>query len=257
MNQSFIDTHAHLYLEQFDDDIADTIQRSVEQRVDKVFLPNVDSSTYESMMRVARQFPDNCFPMIGVHPSSVKSDYQTELSFIENHFDDAKFYGIGEAGIDLYWDKTFLKEQIVAFKWQIEFAKQTDLPIIIHSRESFNEIFEVLDEVFDKKLKGIFHCFSGNSEQAQKIINWGFKLGIGGVLTYKNSGLANAIKDIDLKHIVLETDAPFLPPVPKRGMRNESAYIPFISNKLAEIYQTSTENIAQVTTENALEIFGI
>lgn len=255
----FTDTHSHQYHNKYKEDRDETILRAIDNGVTRIFLPNIDLDSIPQMKSLVKRFPDNCFPTMGLHPTDVKKDgYLDVLAKIKTELDSQKYYAVGEIGIDLYWDKTTLEIQIEAFKMQIQWAKDKKLPIIIHARDSFDEIFEVLDEVNDEKLFGIFHCFVGTEEQAKRIINYGgFKLGIGGVVTFKNSGLSESIKNIDLKHIVLETDAPFLSPTPHRGKRNESSYIPLIADKLATIYRVQIEEIARITTENSVEVFGI
>ncbi len=253
----FIDTHAHLYLNQFDEDIQEVIQRSVSHHVNKIILPNLDSNSVEAMLRLSGKYPENLFPTIGLHPTSVKSNYEDELKSIEQWLSKEKFYAIGEIGIDLYWDKTYLREQIIAFKYQIELAKKHHLPIIIHTRESYSEVLSIIDELNDNSLCGVFHSFTGNGEQASQIISYHFKIGIGGIVTFKNSGLGEVVKNIDLQNIVAETDAPFLSPVPKRGKRNESAYVKYIAEKLAEIHHCPLKQIADTTTNNALKLFQL
>ncbi|MDQ3191968.1 MAG: TatD family hydrolase [Bacteroidota bacterium] len=254
----FYDTHTHLYLEEFAVDRQETIQRAVEAGVDKFFLPNIDSTSIEGMLQMEKDFPRRCFPMMGLHPCSVKGNYQTQLKEVKNWLDKHKFYAIGEIGIDLYWDKTFEEEQKTVFKEQIILAKKHKLPIVIHLRNAFDETFEIVEQLNDANLKGIFHCFSGTKEQAEKIISLGgFKLGIGGVVTFKNAGLDKAIMDINPEHLVLETDSPYLAPVPFRGKRNESAYLLLVAQKLAEIYNLPLEKIASITTANANEVFDI
>ena len=252
----FIDTHTHLYLKQFNEDRDEIIQKALNKNVKKLFLPNVDIETIKPMISLSEKYPNNCFPLIGLHPSSVNGNYEKDLQVIEDTLNKNKFYGIGEIGIDLYWEKKYKNLQEKAFIKQIELAKKHNLPIIIHSRKSFNEIFNILDELNDKNLTGIFHCFSGSWQIAEKILDYGgFMLGIGGVVTYKNSNLPEAIKNIDMKHIVLETDSPFLPPVPKRGKRNDSSYIIYIAEKIAEIKNISIDEVAEITTTNAMKIF--
>ena len=256
----FIDTHTHLFLEEFDSDREETVQKAIEAGVLKFILPNVDSEKSEQLIQMAKEMPKHVFPLMGLHPSSVKENCQEELNLVVRNLKKHKFYGIGEIGIDLYWDKTFLQQQIKAFRFQISLAREMKLPIVIHVRSSFNEIFETLElELKENKSLpiGIFHCFSGNLEQAKQAIDLGFYLGIGGVLTFKNSGLDKVVKELPLSRMVLETDSPFLAPTPHRGKRNESAYIPLIAQKLADIHQTSVENIAKITTENAEKIFLI
>lgn len=250
------DTHSHLYAHQFKEDLEATIERSFREGVDRIFLPNIDLDSIGEMLRLEEQYPNNCFPMMGLHPCSVKDDYRSVLDQMRAWFDQHSFVAVGEIGIDLYWDKSTLNLQEEAFRTQIEWAKELDLPIVIHARESFNEIFKILDEVNDDRLRGIFHCFTGTTEQAEKIIDYGdFWLGLGGVLTFKKSGLDQAIKHIDLKHIVLETDAPYLAPTPYRGKRNESSYVKLVAAKLAEIKALTLEEVAKVTTANSQIIF--
>jgi len=251
------DTHTHLYIPEMREQIGALMHRAQEQRVQKLYLPNIDSDSVKDVFSLTELYPQQCFPMMGLHPCSVKENYIEELSFIKQYIDDARVVGIGEIGMDLYWDKTFIEEQKIAFKTQIQWAKDRKMPIIIHCREAFDEIYEILLEEKDEWLRGIFHCFSGSEEQAKKIIDLNFYLGIGGVLTYKNSGLADAIKHIDLKHIVLETDSPYLSPVPHRGKPNESSYLIHVADKLAEVMQCSLEQVANVTSENAIKIFGV
>lgn len=254
---SFIDTHTHLFLKEFDKDRDLAIKNAQFFGIDKLLLPNVDTTTIEPMMELVKKYPGTCFPMIGIHPTSIKDNYEEDLANVEEWLAKEKFVAVGEIGIDLYWDKTHLKEQTIAFKKQIELALRYNLPIVIHSRDSFYEIYEVLEEMNCDKLKGVFHCFGGTLEQAQKIINLGFKLGIGGVVTFKNSGLDKIVKEIDLKHIVLETDSPYLAPVPQRGNRNESSYIMHIANKIAELHNTTFDKVGEITTQNALEVFDL
>lgn len=251
------DTHTHLYASEFDTDRKQVVESAIAAGVKKFFLPNIDSYSVHRMMDLCHEFPGKCFPMIGLHPTSVKENYKQELEVLYHHLDNEVFWAIGEVGIDLYWDKTFLTQQQAAFQTQITWANEHDLPIVIHSRNSFNEIVEILEKNKGENLRGIFHCFSGSKEQAEKAISLGFKLGIGGVLTYKNSGLAQVIADIDMKHLVLETDSPYLTPVPHRGKRNESGYITLVAQKLAEIKNISVEEVAEITTANAIEVFGI
>ena len=252
----FIDTHTHLYLEEFNADIDAAIKRAGEAGTDKFFLPNIDSTSVDALHGLCKKYPTQCFPMMGLHPCSVKENLAEELSLVHQLLKVNKYYAVGEIGLDLYWDKTFIAQQIEAFEKQIQWALEFDLPIVIHCRNAFDEIYEVLSNT--KKLpKGIFHCFSGNTEQANKIIALGnFKLGIGGVVTFKNSGLDKVVEQIDLKHLVLETDSPYLAPVPYRGQRNESSYIRIIANKIAEIKNCNVGVVAEITTKNAIEIFG-
>ena len=254
----FIDTHTHLFASEFDADRSQVIQNSIDAGVKKMFLPNVDVITLEPLKKTVAEFPNHCFPLLGLHPCSVTENFEKDLKIIRAEIDLKKPYGIGECGIDLYWDKTFLKEQKIALKIQGEWAKELKLPLIIHARESFPEIFEVIDEINDENLTGIFHCFTGGEKEATKILSYGgFKMGIGGVVTYKTSHLPALLPTIDLKNIVLETDSPYLPPVPYRGKRNESAYLIKVAEKLAEIYHLPLDEIAKITTQNANEIFKL
>jgi TatD DNase family protein len=251
----FVDTHTHLYSEEFKIDIDEALQKAIDTGVDKFFLPNIDSSSVAGMYALCDKYPQHCFPMMGLHPCSVKENYKEELAIAYNYLQSKKHVAVGEIGIDLYWDKTFFAQQVEAFETQINWALEFNLSIVIHCRNSFDEIFAVLTN-FKKLPKGIFHCFSGNAEQAQKIIDaTNFKLGIGGVITFKNSGLDKAIENIDLKHLVLETDSPYLAPVPYRGKRNESSYLPLIAAKVAEIKKCSLLDVATITSANAKEIF--
>ena len=252
----FIDTHAHLYLEQFQEDIDTVIQNAIDSGVTKMLLPNIDSRTLQSMNDLSAKFPSNCFPMIGLHPSDVKENYLEELALVKSEAETGNYIAIGEIGIDLYWDKTYLPQQQEAFAFQLELAKTHEIPVAIHARDSFDEIFEVMDQHNDDSLTGVLHCFTGNLEQANRVINYGgFKLGIGGVATFKNGGLDKVIPHVDLAHLVLETDAPFLAPKPYRGKRNESQYIPIIADRIAELQGIKIEVVAEVTTKNALELF--
>lgn len=251
----FIDTHTHLYSEEFDADRYDRINDAISKSVTKFYMPNVDSSTIEGMLQLEVHFPDQCFPMMGLHPCSVKENYREELTVVKKWLDMRRFSAIGEIGIDLYWDKTFIKEQELAFREQIYWALEYNYTMVIHCRNAFDEIFTILRS-YEKLPKGIFHCFSGDFIQAEKILSLGnFKLGIGGVVTFKNSGLDKVVEQIPLHDLVLETDAPYLAPVPYRGKRNESAYIPLIAEKIAQIKHISIEEVARVTTQNAIEIF--
>lgn len=252
------DTHTHLYSEQFKDDIDEVVQKAIKLGITRFFLPNIDSGYTNALLALAKKYPDNMFRMMGLHPCSVKADYQQELEHVEKMLSAHQVVAIGEIGIDLYWDKTFFKEQQAAFRYQIRLAKANNLPFVIHCRDAFDEIFEILDEENDENMRGIFHCFTGNLEQAQKIINYGgFKLGIGGVVTFKNAGLDKVVEQISLEHLVLETDAPYLAPVPYRGKRNESAYLIEIATKIASLKQVSLEEVASITTKNSIEVFGV
>lgn len=251
------DTHTHLYSEQFDDDRNEIVQKALENGVSRFFVPAIDSSYYNAMFELEKQFPDNIFLMAGLHPTHVKENFKDELDIVQNLLQKRKFYAVGEIGIDLYWDKSFLQQQQDAFRLQIEWAKELNLPIVIHCRDAFDEIFEILEEVKSDDLYGIFHCFTGNLEQAKKAISYNMKLGIGGVVTFKNGKIDQFLNEIPLKHIVLETDAPYLAPTPYRGKRNESSYILNVVEKLVDIYGTSAAEIAKITTNNSKDIFGI
>ena len=251
------DTHTHLYSEQFDEDRAAMIQRAKDAGVSRFFIPAIDSSYTTRMLDLERDFKDDVFLMMGLHPTSVKENYKEELTQVKEWIDKRSFIGIGEIGIDLYWDRSFLAEQQEAFKTQIQWAKEKKLPIVIHCREAFDEIFEVLETEKGADLFGIFHCFTGTLEQAQKAISYNMKLGIGGVATFKNGKIDKFLDTIDIKHIVLETDSPYLAPTPYRGKRNESGYITQVLDKLASIYNVPKEEIARITTENSKDVFGV
>ena len=251
------DTHTHLYSEAFDEDQKAMMQRALDAGVERFFIPAIDSTYTQSMLDLESNYPNNVFLMMGLHPTHVKENYKEELALVEAWISKRKFYAVGEIGIDLYWDKTFLKQQQEAFVYQIRLAKKHQLPIVIHCRDAFDEIFEILEQEKGEGLFGIFHCFTGNLEQARQAISYNLKLGIGGVVTFKNGKIDQFLGEIDLKHIVLETDAPYLAPAPFRGKRNESSYISKVLEKLSYIYKVSEEDIAKVTTENSKEIFGI
>ncbi len=253
----WIDTHTHLFLEEFDADRTEVVQRAISAGVDVMIMPNVDVSTVDSLLKTASSFPNNCLPMMGLHPTSVKEDYKEQLEEIEELLRTKKFIAVGETGIDLYWDKSFFKQQVESFKMQIELALELSLPIVVHSRESLQEIFDVLEPYEGRGLTGVFHCFPGNIQQAEKVLDMGFVLGIGGVVTFKNSMMGKVVKHVGLEHLVLETDSPYLAPVPHRGKRNQSAYIPLVGQKVAEIAGQSVAKVAEVTTNNARQVFGI
>jgi TatD DNase family protein len=252
-----IDTHTHLYLNQFREDIDDVIAQAKENGVKKFIFPAIDSSHFERMHNLKKKYPNDIFLMSGLHPTDVKENYKDELDFVVNTLKTNSYVAIGEIGIDLYWEKSFLKQQQDAFKFQIRLAIKHDLPIVIHCREAFNEIFEVLDKENCDKLRGVFHCFTGTFEEAQRAIDLGFVLGIGGVVTFKNGGIDKFLHKIELKNIVLETDSPYLAPVPFRGKRNESSYIIYVLEKLSEIYGISKEKIAEITSKNAEKVFRL
>jgi len=251
------DTHTHLYYETDIEKRSALMQRCFENGISRLFLPNVDAASVAEVFDLTAAYPAHCFPMLGLHPCSVKNGWENILATIKNSANGHKIYAIGEIGIDLYWDKTTLKEQVTAFKQQIAWAKSLKLPIVIHCREAFNEVFEVLEGERDDDLRGIFHCFTGTLEQARKVIELGFYLGIGGVVTYKNAGLDKILPQIDVSHIVLETDSPYLTPVPYRGKPNESSYLIYVAQKVAELYQISLEQVADITTANSKQVFGI
>jgi len=251
----WIDTHCHLYASEFDDDRTEMIHRALEKNIESLMLPNIDLNSIPAMMALAEQFPDQCLPMMGLHPCSVKEDYKEILSQMKLLFPMGTFIGIGETGIDLYWDVTYKKGQIHAFEQQITWAKEYDLPIVIHSRESLDLNIEIIASHQDGTLRGIFHCYSGNYLQARKIHELGFKIGIGGVLTFKKSGLDELVTHVPTEMIVLETDAPYLAPVPFRGKRNESSYLIIVAEKLAEFLNLSLSEVARITTQNATEVF--
>jgi len=253
----FIDTHTHLYLPEFDQDRDQVIKNAMDNNVYKLLLPNVDSSTINPLIDLVKKYPAHCFPMIGLHPTSVKEDYEQEMKIVESWLKKEKFIAIGEIGMDLYWDKTFQKQQEEVFRRQINLAKENDLPVVIHARESFDQIFKVIKEEIDDRLKGVFHAFTGTVEQANQIIDWGFKMGIGGIVTFKNAGLDNVVRNIDINHIILETDSPYLAPVAKRGKRNQSAYVKHIAEKIALIKEVSVEEVAQMTSANAKQLFKL
>ncbi|MCW3123238.1 MAG: TatD family deoxyribonuclease [Flavipsychrobacter sp.] len=250
----FTDSHTHIYDEQL---LADEhqVQRAIDAGVTKMFMPNCDSTTIESMLQMADQWPENCLPMMGLHPCYVKEHYKQELSIVVDWLQKRKFYAIGEIGLDYHWDLTFKEQQVESFETQIDLALQYDLPVVIHSRESTADCIDIVRKKQNGKLKGIFHCFSGTIEEAQQIVELGFYLGIGGVVTYKKTNLPEVIQAVSLAHIVLETDAPYLAPVPYRGKRNESSYIPIIAAKIAEVLDISVEEVAAATTANNQKIF--
>ena len=252
-----IDTHTHLYLKQFKDDIDKVIQRSIDKGINKFIFPAIDSTHFDEMHDLKNKYPGSIYLMSGLHPTNVKENYKEELEFVVNSLKSHSYVAIGEIGIDLYWDKTYLKQQQDAFEFQIRLAIKNDLPIVIHCREAFDEIFEILDKENCTKLRGVFHCFTGTLEQANRAIRLGFKLGIGGVVTFKNGGIDKFLSQIDLKHIVLETDSPYLAPVPFRGKRNESSYITYVIDKLSEIYGLPIKKIASETTKNAEKVFAL
>ncbi len=252
-----IDTHSHIYSEDFNDDIEEVLQNAYNNNVKKIVLPNIDSGSIKRLLDLSNSYPHVCYPLMGLHPTSVSDDYKEELSLVEYWLEKNKFYGIGEIGIDLYWDRKYIEEQKDAFRYQIKLAKTKKLPIVIHVRNSFDEVYEIVKQEQDGSLKGIFHCFTGNTEEAQKIVDLGFLIGIGGVVTFKNSNLREVLKNVKLSDLVLETDAPYLAPVPKRGKRNESSYLVYVAQQLSDIYQVPIKEIAEITTSNSRKLFQI
>ena len=252
-----IDTHCHLYLDEFKNDIPEVIKRAEDEGISKFYLPGIDSSEIENMLLLETKFPGKCIAMMGLHPCHVKENYLEELAVVKEWLAKRKFAAVGEIGLDFYWDKNFVMQQYEAFRLQIELSLQYDLPIVIHTRNAIRETIDVVKEFVPRGARGIFHCFGGSVENAKEIINAGFYLGIGGVLTYKKSGLAEVLEEVDLKHIVLETDSPYLTPVPFRGKRNESSYLKYVVEKLADVKKVSVEEVAAVTSANAEKIFGL
>jgi TatD DNase family protein len=252
-----IDTHTHLYLPEFDSDRDEIVNRAVGSGVVRLLLPNIDLKSVGAMLSAADRYKNICFPMIGLHPTSVMSDFKAQINELERISSEHKFIAIGEIGIDLYWDKTFLKEQMDAFRQQVGFAIKAELPVVVHSRDAFPEVFSVLDEFTGEKLSGVLHAFSGSVQDAEKAADMGFMLGIGGPVTYKNSELGNIVKEAGINSIILETDSPYLAPVPYRGKRNESSYICIINKKIAEIFRISEEESANLTFENSCRLFKI
>jgi TatD DNase family protein len=252
-----IDTHCHLYTKEFDNDLKEIVSRAVEAGVTKFYLPAIDSSCTQRMMNLEDQFPRKCFSMAGLHPCSVKENFAEEINHVKEMLAKRKYYGIGETGLDFYWDTTFADQQYKALEMQIDLALEYNLPLILHTRNATQETIDVVKKYSGTKLSGIFHCFGGTITEANEIIETGFYLGIGGVLTYKNSGLAEVIAQVDMSHIVLETDAPYLAPAPFRGKRNESSYLKIIAEKLAVVKNISVDEVDKITTFNAEKIFGV
>lgn len=251
------DTHTHLYSDAFSEDQSEMMQRAFDAGINRFFIPAIDSGYTEAMYLLEKNYPENVFLMMGLHPTSVKEDFEAELAHVEEQFKKRNFYAVGEIGIDLYWDKSTLDIQKTAFKRQIQLAKKHKLPIVIHCREAFDEIFEVLESEKDDDLFGVFHCFTGNMKQAETAISYNMKLGIGGVVTFKNGKIDAFLDKIPLRHIVLETDSPYLAPAPFRGKRNESSYIALVCKKLSEIYSISEEEVARITTKNSKDVFKV
>jgi TatD DNase family protein len=253
----FTDTHAHIYSKDFDQDRIDTLARSFETGVNSIFMPNIDHTSIDGILEVEEKYPRQCIPMMGLHPCSVKKGFEKELYLVETWLAKRKFAAVGEMGTDLYWDKSFWEQQKEAFTIQVGWAKQYGLPIVIHCRESMDETIQLLEPLLDGKLRGVFHCFGGSLEQAKKISSMGFYLGLGGVATFKKSGLDEVIPFLELENIVLETDSPYLAPVPHRGKRNEPAYIPLIAQKIIDLKKITLEELAQITTLNAKKLFAM
>lgn len=254
--EEFIDSHAHIYLDKFKEDIHDVLERSFEEGVNKIYMPNIDHTSIDDMLELENKYPANCIPMMGLHPCSVQKGFEKELYQVEEWLGRRNFAAVGEIGTDLYWDKTFWPEQQEAFKIQVDWAKKYNLPVVIHCRESIDETIELVEQFKDDNLKGVFHCFSGDLEQARRIINLGFYLGFGGVATFKNGGLDTVIPEVDLEYMLLETDSPYLTPTPHRGKRNEPSYIPLIARKIASLKTKPLDEVAAKTTLNTLKLFG-
>lgn len=253
-----IDTHAHLFLDEFNVDIEKVIESAKQKGISKIINPNVDAQTTQSLLNLCKKYQDICYPLMGLHPESVKDNFETELEKIFEELKHRKYFGIGEIGIDLYWDTTYINQQKIVFERQIQKAIELKLPVVIHTRQAYKEVFEITDRYIDKGLKGIFHCFSGTMEDAIHILGYKtFKIGIGGVVTYKKSDLPSIVEHLPLSSIVLETDAPYLSPIPKRGKRNESSFIVYIAQKIAELKHCTFEHVSEKTSKNALEIFDI
>lgn len=255
MSNVFVDTHTHLYLPEFDSDRNETVQRAIDHGVKAMFLPNVDLETMDKMFEMAEAFPENCFPMAGLHPESVHEDFEEKLLQIEKIVQHKKVYGIGETGLDYYWDQTFKEQQKESFDQQLKMAIKYKLPIVIHVRNSFDDVIELVHLNASPDLTGVFHCFTGTMVEAEKIIGLGFYLGIGGIATFKNGGLDKVIPEVPLEHLVLETDSPFLAPVPYRGKRNESSYVVLVAERIAQFKNISVEEVAHTTTQNAEKLF--
>tara|TARA_B110000305_G_scaffold194327_1_gene218343 strand:- start:717 stop:1493 length:777 start_codon:yes stop_codon:yes gene_type:complete len=255
----FIDTHTHLYVDAFEEDRKEVVQRAIDNGIELMLLPNIDVATIDDMHMLTKQFPNNCRSMMGLHPGNVKEDWEAQLNTMKDLlFKSDQYIAVGEIGMDLYWDKTFIEEQKKAFAIQVEWAKELNLPIVIHARDAFQEIYEILDDLNDANLRGVFHCFTGSNEDVHRILDFGgFMFGIGGVLTYKNAKIDEVVKTIPLEHIILETDSPYLSPVPFRGKRNESSYLLHVAEKLADVYDLKMNVIERTTTENAIKLFKL
>ncbi|WP_276497027.1 TatD family hydrolase [Pontibacter litorisediminis] len=254
---NLVDSHAHIYSEKFDADRAEAVERSQQEGVNKVYMPNIDHTSIDAMLEAEEKYKGTCIPMMGLHPTSVDKDFERELYLVEEWLGKRSFAAVGECGIDLYWDKTFLPQQQEALKVQVELAKKYKLPLVLHTRDSFNETYEIVSAAQDGTLKGIFHCFSGTAEEAEKVKELGFLMGIGGVATFKNGGLDRVLPHVQLDDLVLETDCPYLAPAPHRGKRNEPVYLPLIAQRVAELLQKPVEEVAEKTTANALNLFKL
>lgn len=252
-----IDTHSHIYSEEFNGEYDEIIRKSIESGVEKILLPNIDSSSIKMMLEISKRFKNVCYPMIGIHPTSVNEDFEEELEVFEYWLNKQKFYGIGEIGIDLFWDDTFKEEQEYVFRRQLKFAKKTKLPLSIHIRESFDIVMENIQKEYYKGMKGVFHCFTGNADQARQVIDLGFKIGVGGIVTFKNSGIDKMVATLKPTDIVLETDAPYLAPSPFRGKRNESSYLTYVLKRVADVLNMPEQELASITTQTASTLFNI
>ncbi len=250
-----IDTHNHLYLAEFDGDREEVISRALEAGVTSILMPNIDSASIDPMLALADKYPDLCLPMMGLHPTSVRENYMSEIDIVERKLASGKYYGIGETGVDLYWDKTWFREQLVSFRRHLELAEEYHLPIVIHARESIEVIFDQLKSFGPGRVNGVFHAFPGGKDEARKAVDLGFLIGVGGVVTFRNSTLGEAVTEAGLDNIVLETDSPYLAPVPYRGKRNESSYLDYIVARLSEILSLQPSEVAEKTTGNALRLF--
>lgn len=256
MSDYWIDTHAHIFAKEFDADRDDMMRHAQDQSIGKIFMPNIDHTTIDRMLELEAKYPAVCYSMMGLHPCHVKKDFEKELYIVENWLNKRKFSAVGEMGTDLYWDKTFWDQQVEAFTIQAGFARKHNLPIVVHCRESIDQTLELVEKLQDGKLKGVFHCFTGSKEQAEKLVKLGFYLGIGGVATFKKGGMENVLPHVPLDRIVLETDSPYLAPTPHRGKRNEPAYIPLIAQRVAELKNTNLAEVQRATTHNALTLFN-
>lgn len=256
VDMSLVDTHAHIYSEKFDDDIDDVIKRAQDAGVEKIYLPNIDSESIDGMLELESRYPDLCVPMMGLHPCHVKEDFEKELYIVEEWLSKRSFVAVGEIGTDLYWDKTNFESQKEAFNIQCALGVKYNIPVVIHCRDSIRETIELVSEKSDDKLRGIFHCFTGTEKEATEIINLGFYIGIGGVSTFKNGGLDDLIRNVEIEHMVLETDSPYLSPVPFRGKRNEPAYVIEVARKIAQLKLMNLKEIGEITTKNAFSVYG-